>query len=182
MTKDNNKLGTFELNGIPPAPRGVPQIEVEFNIDANGIMNVSAMDKSTGKSNKITITNDKGRLSKSDIERMVNEAERFKEEDEKQRRKVAARNQLESYIFNVKQAVENAGDKLQQGDKDTISKICSETLTWLDSNSLADTDEFEFKLKEVQKSCSPIMSKLHQSASGGQGAERGHGPTVEEVD
>lgn len=184
MTKDNNKLGTFELTGIPPAPRRVPQIEVEFNIDANGIMNVSAMDKSTGKSNKITITNDKGRLSKADIDRMVNEAEKFKEEDDKQRQKITSRNQLESYIFNVKQAADNAGEKLQPSDKEIISKTCSEALSWLYSNSLADQEEFEFKLKEVQKICSPIMAKLHQSASGGQNtsASTGQGPTVEEMD
>ncbi|XP_061191839.1 heat shock protein 70 B2-like [Saccostrea echinata] len=183
MTKDNNKLGKFELNGIPPAPRGVPQIEVEFNIDANGILHVSAMDKSTGKSNKITITNDKGRLSKADIDRMVNEAEKYKDEDEKQRQKIAARNQLESYVFSVKQAAEEHGDKLPPEDKEKATSICSETLSWLDSNALAETDEFEFKLKEVQKVCSPIMAKLHgggQSQSGG--PSQGGGPTVEEMD
>ena len=147
MTKDNNKLGTFELNGIPPAPRGVPQIDVEFDIDANGILNVSAKDKSTGKSNKITITNDKGRLSKADIERMVNEAEKYKEEDDKQRQRIAARNQLESYVFTVKQAAEDTGDKLQSEDKETISRVCSETVSWLDNNALAEVDEYEFKLK-----------------------------------
>ncbi|XP_062612957.1 heat shock protein 70 B2-like [Saccostrea cucullata] len=183
MTKDNNKLGKFELNGIPPAPRGVPQIEVEFNLDANGILNVSAMDKSTGKSNKITITNDKGRLSKADIDRMVNEAEKYKDEDEKQRQRIAARNQLESYVFSVKQAAEEHGDKLPPEDKEKATSICSETLSWLDSNALAETDEFEFKLKEVQKVCSPIMAKLHgggQSQSGG--ASQDGGPTVEEMD
>lgn len=183
MTKDNNKLGKFELNGIPPAPRGVPQIEVEFNLDANGILNVSAMDKSTGKSNKITITNDKGRLSKADIDRMVNEAEKYKDEDEKQRQRIAARNQLESYVFSVKQAAEEHGDKLPPEDKEKATSICSETLSWLDSNALAETDEFEFKLKEVQKVCSPIMAKLHgggQSQPGG--ASQGGGPTVEEMD
>ncbi|XP_011436292.3 heat shock protein 68-like [Magallana gigas] len=184
MTKDNNKLGTFELNGIPPAPRGVPQIDVEFDIDANGILNVSAKDKSTGKSNKITITNDKGRLSKADIERMVNEAEKYKEEDDKQRQRIAARNQLESYVFTVKQAAEDTGDKLQSEDKETISRVCSETVSWLDNNALAEVDEYEFKLKEVQKVCSPIMAKLHQNGStGNQGpASSSQGPTVEEMD
>ncbi|XP_048759436.2 heat shock protein 70 B2-like [Ostrea edulis] len=184
MTKDNNKLGTFELNGIPPAPRGVPQIEVEFDIDANGILNVSAKDKSTGKSNQITITNDKGRLSKADIERMVSDAERYKEEDDKQRQRIGGRNQLESYVFSVKQATEENGDKLQSEDKETISSVCSETLSWLDNNALAEIDEYEFKLKEVQKVCSPIMAKLHQNGSsenpGHSGS--GQGPTVEEVD
>merc|ERR1719375_1151262 len=107
MTKDNNLLGKFELSGIPPAPRGVPQIEVTFDIDANGILNVSAADKSTGKSNKITITNDKGRLSKEDIERMVNEAESFAAEDAKIKEKVAAKNALESYAYSMKQTVED---------------------------------------------------------------------------
>merc|ERR1719393_66306 len=106
MTKDNNLLGKFELSGIPPAPRGVPQIEVTFDIDANGILNVSAADKSTGKSNKITITNDKGRLSKEDIERMVNEADAFKAEDEAQRDRVASKNALESYSYSMKQTIE----------------------------------------------------------------------------
>ena len=107
MTKDNNLLGKFELSGIPPAPRGVPQIEVTFDIDANGILNVSAQDKSTGKQNKITITNDKGRLSKDEIERMVEEAEKSRGEDEIQRDRVSAKNGLESYCFNIKQTMED---------------------------------------------------------------------------
>jgi len=107
MTKDNNLLGKFELTGIPPAPRGVPQIEVTFDIDANGILNVSAAEKSTGKENKITITNDKGRLSKEEIERMVNDAEKYKAEDEKQKDKISAKNSLESYCFNMKSTVED---------------------------------------------------------------------------
>merc|ERR1712043_98702 len=107
MTKDNNLLGKFELSGIPPAPRGVPQIEVTFDIDANAILNVSACDKSTGKENKISITNDKGRLSKEEIERMVNEAEKFKAEDDKQKDRISAKNGLESYCFNMKSSVED---------------------------------------------------------------------------
>merc|ERR1719229_1929781 len=107
MTKDNNLLGKFHLDGIPPAPRGGPQIEVTFDIDANGILNVSAQDKSTGKANKITITNDKGRLSKEEIERMVNEADKYREEDEKQRERVSAKNALESYAFSMKQTIED---------------------------------------------------------------------------
>ena len=193
MTKDNNLLGRFDLTGIPPAPRGVPQIEVFFDIDANGILNVSAVDKSTGKSNKITITNDKGRLSKEDIDRMVNDAERYKEEDEKQKEKVAARNRLESYIFSVKQAVNEAGDKLSDSDKEQANRECEQAVKWLDSNTLAEKDEFEHKLNELQKVCSPIMMKLHggsqsQGQSGGypgghtQGGYPSGGPTVEEVD
>lgn len=105
MTKDNHMLGKFELSGIPPAPRGVPQIEVTFDIDANGILNVSACDKSTGKESKITITNDKGRLSKEEIERMVNEAEKYRSEDEQQKERISAKNALESYCFNMKSTV-----------------------------------------------------------------------------
>lgn len=117
MTKDNNLLGTFNLTGIPPAPRGVPKIEVTFDLDANGILNVSAKEISTGKSEKITIKNDKGRLSKEDIDKMLKEAEMYRQEDEKQKERVTARNQLESYAFSVKQAVEEAGTKLSDTDK-----------------------------------------------------------------
>nr|UNE55959.1 heat shock 70 kDa protein cognate 2 [Paroster macrosturtensis] len=179
MTKDNNLLGTFNLTGIPPAPRGVPKIEVTFNLDANGILNVAAKDSSTGKSESITITNDKGRLSKADIERMLAEAEKYKGEDDKQREKVVARNQLEGYIFSAKQAVEDApAEKLTADDKKLVTEKCSAVLTWLDSNSLAEKEEFEDKLKELQKDCAPIMLKLHQGAQG----QGGKGPTVEEVD
>jgi len=117
MTKDNNILGTFNLTGIPPAPRGVPKIEVTFDLDANGILNVSAKEISTGKSERITIKNDKGRLSKEDIDKMLKEAEMYRQEDEKQRERVTARNQLEGYAFSVKQAVEEAGTKLSETDK-----------------------------------------------------------------
>ena len=184
MTKDNNLLGRFDLTGIPPAPHGVPQIEVFFDIDANGILNVSAVDKSTGKTNKITITNDKGRLSKDDIDRMVNDAEKYKAEDEKQREKIATRNKLESYVFSVKQAVGDAGDKLSDSDKNKVNKECEETVKWLDNNTLADKDEYEHKLDELQKTCSPLMMKLHQQGtqSNGSNASSGRGPTVEEMD
>ncbi|KRT80066.1 hypothetical protein AMK59_7494, partial [Oryctes borbonicus] len=152
MTKDNNLLGTFNLTGIPPAPRGIPKIEVTFDLDANGILNVSAKDISTGKSERITITNDKGRLSKEEIDRMLSEAEKYKTEDDKQREKIIARNQLESYIFSAKQAVEDApADKLSESDKKTVQEKCSQVLSWLDGNQLAEKDEFEDKLKELQK-------------------------------
>merc|ERR1712048_533801 len=126
MTKDNNILGKFELSGIPPAPRGVPQIEVTFDVDANGILNVSACDKSTGKSQKITITNDKGRLSKEDIERMVNDAERFKADDEAAKEKVAAKNELESYAYQMKTTMndEKLKDKVSDEDKKAINDAC----------------------------------------------------------
>lgn len=138
MTKDNHLLGKFELTGIPPAPRGVPQIEVTFDIDANGILNVSAVDKSSGKENKITITNDKGRLSKEEIERMVSDAEKFKKEDESQRDRISAKNSLESYCFNMKTTIadEKLADKIDAEDKKKITDAIEEALKWLETNSV----------------------------------------------
>lgn len=193
MTKDNNLLGKFELTGIPPAPRGVPQIEVTFDIDANGILNVSAVDKSTGKENKITITNDKGRLSKEEIERMVNEAEKYRSEDEVQRAKITAKNNLESYCFNMKSTVEDEKfkDKIPDSDRSTILTKCNETIQWLDNNQLAEKDEYEHKQKELEQICSPIITKMYQAAGGpppggmpgaAPGGAPGAGPTIEEVD
>ncbi|XP_002739626.1 heat shock 70 kDa protein 1A-like [Saccoglossus kowalevskii] len=183
MTKDNNRLGLFELSGIPPAPRGVPKIEVTFDIDANGILNVTAKDESTGKSNQITIKNERGRLSKEDIDKMVADAEKYKAEDDEQRERISVRNSLESYAFNVKAAVENPNveSKLNAQDKDAVLGKVKEVMNWLDNNSLATKDELQYKLEELQKSCSPIMSKLHAGQNGNAGAS-GQGPTVEEVD
>merc|ERR1711877_58109 len=165
MTKDNNMLGKFELTGIPPAPRGVPQIEVTFDIDANGILNVSATDKSTGKENKITITNDKGRLSKEEIEKMVNDAEKFKAEDEKQKERISAKNGLESYCFNMKTTIEDdkVKDKISEDDMKTITDKCDEAIKWLDANQLAEVEEFNDKQKEVESVCNPIITKLYQA-------------------
>jgi len=206
MTKDNNLLGKFELTGIPPAPRGVPQIEVTFDVDANGILNVNAEDKSTGKANKITITNDKGRLSKEDIERMVNEAEKYAEEDEIAKGKIAAKNSFESYIFNVKNTLddEKLKDKISADDRSTIEKKTAELLTWLDANQLGEKEEYEERQKELEAVVKPIFTKLYGGAGGGMpegfeggmpggaggaggapgaGSEGGYGgPTVEEVD
>jgi len=192
MTKDNNLLGKFELSGIPPAPRGVPQIEVTFDIDANGILNVSAADKSTGKQNKITITNDKGRLSKEDIENMVRDAEKYKDEDERQRQKISAKNALEAYAFSIKQTLDepNLKDKIGSNDKKTLLDKVDDVLKWLDSNQMAEKDEFEHKQKELQDVANPIMTKLYQGAGGptgtgmphGGGPTSGSGPTIEEVD
>jgi len=200
MTKDNNLLGKFELTGIPPAPRGVPQIEVTFDIDANGILNVSAVDKSTGRQNKITITNDKGRLTKDDIDRMVKEAEQYKNEDDNQRERITAKNALESYAFNMKSTVEDEKlkDKLTEADRKTILDKCTEIIRWLDSNQLAEKEEFEHKQKEIEGICTPIITKLYQSAGGmpggfpgapgaggpggAPGAGGAGGPTIEEVD
>uniref|UniRef100_A0A0K8VXS2 Heat shock protein 68 n=1 Tax=Bactrocera latifrons TaxID=174628 RepID=A0A0K8VXS2_BACLA len=195
MTKDNNLLGTFNLTGIPPAPRGVPKVDVTFDLDANGILNVTAKEMSTGNAKNITIKNDKGRLSQADIDRMVNEAEKYAEEDDKHRQRITARNQLESYVFGVKQAADEAGSKLSQSDKDRVLEKCKETIKWLDSNTTAEKEEFEYKLEELTKICSPIMTKMHQQAggaaqqpgncgqqSGGFGGGNYGGPTVEEVD
>ena len=139
MTKDNHLLGKFELSGIPPAPRGVPQIEVTFDIDANGILNVSAMDKSSGKENKITITNDKGRLSKDEIERMVSDAEKYKKEDESQRDRISAKNSLESYCFNMKTTIndEKLADKIDADDKKKITEAIEEALKWMEANQVS---------------------------------------------
>lgn len=206
MTRDNNLLGKFELSGIPPAPRGVPQIEVTFDIDANGILNVSAHDKSTGKQNKITITNDKGRLSKEEIERMVQEAEKYKEDDEKQKDRIKAKNDLESLAFNLKQTCEDekVKDKIPADDREKLVEKVKETLAWLDGNQMAEAEEFQDKQKELEQLSAPIMTKMYQAAGGapggmpggmpnfggegpagasaGAGAGAGKGPTIEEVD
>jgi len=206
MTKDNHLLGKFDLTAIPPAPRGVPQIEVTFDIDANGILNVSACDKSTGKVNKITITNDKGRLSKEEIERMVNDAETFKADDEKQKERISAKNGLESYCFNMKTTMEddNVKDKIAEDEKKTILDKCDETIKWLDANQLGEVEEFNDKQKEVEGVCNPIITKMYAAAGGAPdgmpegmggmpgmggmgggdsaGAGSGAGPTIEEVD
>ena len=184
MVKDNNLLGRFELAGIPPAPRGVPKIEVSFDIDANGIVNVSAKDQSTGKTNAITITNDTGRLSKGEIDRMVADAEKYKKEDEMQREKIAARNSLESYVYSVKQTAEdpNVMNKLNADDLEIVKNKTQEVMAWLDRNSMADKDEYEEKQKDLQQVCSPIMAKLHGQQQPQQGYSSSDGPTVEEVD
>merc|ERR1719223_2190312 len=164
MTKDNNLLGKFHLDGIPPAPRGVPQVEVTFDIDANGILNVSAQDKSTGKQNQITITNEKGRLSQSEIDRMVSEAEQYRAEDE-------ANKGLENYCFTIRNTLqeEKLKDKFEDGDKEKIEKAVQEALDWLDKNQLAEKDEFEAKQKELEGVVNPIMMKVYQAAGGGGG-------------
>lgn len=185
MTKDNHLLGRFQLSGIPPAPRGVPQIEVTFDMDANGILNVSAMDKSSGNTRSITITNDKGRLTKDEIERMLNEAKQYEQEDQEQRDKVTARNSLESYIYSVKQAAESSNERLSSSDKDKVKQTCEDIIQWLDNNTLAEKDEIEHKMKEAQSELSPIMTKLHkgsQNMGDNSATNTGKGPTIEEVD
>jgi len=169
MTKDNNLLGKFHLDGIPPAPRGVPQIEVTFDIDANGILNVSAQDKSTGKANQITITNEKGRLSESEIDRMVQEAEKYREENEQKKQKIEAKNGLENYCFTMRNTLrqERLADKFEGGTKEKIEKAVQDALDWLDKNRLAEKAEFESKQKELEGVVKPIMMKVYQAAGGG---------------
>ncbi|XP_024390791.1 heat shock cognate 70 kDa protein 2 [Physcomitrium patens] len=197
-TRDNNLLGKFELAGIPPAPRGVPQINVCFDIDANGILNVSAEDKTAGVKNKITITNDKGRLSKEDIEKMVQDAERYKNEDEQVKKKVDAKNGLENYAYNMRNTIkdEKISGQLSSDDKQKLEKAVNDAINWLDANQLAEVDEFEHKQKELENICNPIISHMYQGGVGGGGSPNsaggyagaanagagGAGPTIEEVD
>jgi len=184
LTKDNNILGKFELSGIPPAPRGIPKIEVTFDIDANGILNVTAKDTSTGKDEKITIRNDKGRLSQDDVDRMVAEAEKYKADDDKQRERIEAKNGLESYAYQVKNSIEEpqVRDKLSDTDRNMVSTKCDEVLHWLENNQTAEKDEFEYQRSELENVCKPIITKLYQSGSSGAEQSQGRGPTVEEVD
>merc|ERR1711904_511360 len=208
-TKDNNLLGKFELSGIPPAPRGVPQIEVTFDVDANGIINVSAVEKGTGKSNKIVITNDKGRLSKEEIERMLAEAEKYKAEDEAEAGRISAKNGLESYAYSLKNTLSDSkvDEKLDASDKEKLKAEIDKTISWLDENQTATKEEYEAQQKELEGVANPIMLKFYGGDSGmpggmpgggmpggpggfpgagGAGGAGGHGgddgPTVEEVD
>jgi L1 cell adhesion molecule like protein len=189
LTKHNNILGKFQLDGIPPAPRGVPQIEVAFHMDANGVLNVHATDKAGGKSNKITITNDKGRLSKEDIERMVSEAEKYKEEDNRHKERIDARNGLENYIYSVKNSTDDANvkAKLSEEERSTIETACKESLAWLESANELSTDDYAAQQKKLEGIVAPIVSKLYgqdQNQGQGQSANGGakEGPSVEEVD
>ncbi|KEY64602.1 hypothetical protein S7711_09614 [Stachybotrys chartarum IBT 7711] len=172
-TKDNNLLGKFELTGIPPAPRGVPQIEVTFDVDANGIINVSAVEKGTGKSNKIVITNDKGRLSKEDIERMLSDAEKFKEEDEAEGRRVSAKNGLESYAYSLRNTLNDpkVDEKIEAADKETLKTEIDKIVQWLDENQQATREEYEEHQKELEGIANPIMMKFY--GAGGEGGAPG---------
>ncbi|CRJ95487.1 hypothetical protein BN1708_002027 [Verticillium longisporum] len=200
-TKDNNLLGKFELTGVPPAPRGVPQIEVTFDVDANGIINISAVEKGTGKSNKIVITNDKGRLSKEEIERMLAEAEKYKEEDEAEGNRVSAKNGLESYAYSLRNTLSDpkVEEKLDESDKTTLTAEIDKCVAWLDENQQATKEEYEDRQKELEGVANPIMMKFYGAGGapggmpggmpggapggpGGPGATHDDGPTVEEVD
>lgn len=171
MTRDNNSLGKFHLDGIPPMPRGVPQIDVTFDIDANGILNVSAVEKSTGKENKITITNDKGRLSEDEIERMVAEAEQYAAEDEANKQKIEAKNALENYAYSMRNTLsdEKFASKIPESDKTTIDSKIQEAIDWLDQNQNAEKEEYEQKQKELESVILPILQNL----AGGEGGMPG---------
>jgi len=203
MTKDNNILGKFNLDGIPPMPRGQPQIDVCFDIDANGILNVSALEKSTGKENKITITNDKGRLSQDEIERMVSEAEKYKAEDDANRNRIEAKNGLENYCYSLKGSIsgDEVASKMDPADKTTLEGKIEEMISWLDSNPAAEKEEYEEKQKELEGIAMPILQKMGGAAGpGGMGGmpdmggmpggpggapaaeEPAGGPTIEEID
>ena len=186
FTRDNNMLGKFQLDGIPPMPRGVPQIEVVFDVDANGILNVSASEKSTGKSNKITITNDKGRLSKSEIERLVEEASKFEAEDKAKFAKVEARNSLESYLYNARNSLQEEKVKEKLGSEaETALEDIDEGLRWLESNQEEEKEVYENKLKEVEGRVKPTLMKLYQDAAKDfhpEDSSSSSGPRVEEVD
>jgi len=175
MTKDNHLLGKFNLEGIPPAPRGVPQIEVTFDIDANGILNVSAVDKGTGKQNKITITNDKGRLSKEEIEKMVSEAEKYKGEDDIMKKRIEAKNSFENYCFQMKNTLndEKLKSVFTEDDKKLIEETSKEGLQWLESNPMAEPEDIEKKQKEIEAKYNPIMMRVYQAAGGAAGGAGG---------
>ena len=173
LTKDNNRLGDFHLDGIPPMRRGVPQIVVTFDIDSDGILSVSAKETSTGKDKKIEIKNDGGRLSAEEIDRMVREAELHKEEDEKFKKVIEAKNGLENYIYSIKNSIndETLKDKLEEVDKQTMLDKSDEINTWLEANQSALVEEYDAKKKELEGVCMPIMSKLYsQNTEAGGGA------------
>ena len=180
FTKDNNKLGEFNLNGIPPMPRGQPQIEITYDVDANGILNVSALEKSSGKSEKITVTNDKGRLSKDDIERMVKEAEKFKEEDKKEGEKVDARNNLESYVYQVKSSIEDdkLKEKLEERDIKKINKKVDSIIKLLEDGNDYEKEDYESKMKDLERSFNKVVNKVYEQGNDINQEE----PNVQEVD
>jgi len=179
MTAGNNLLGNFELSGIPPAPRGVPQIEVTFDMDANGILNVSAKDKNTGKSNNITITNESGRLSADEIERMVNDAEKYAEEDKRAAERVEAKNGLEGYVYQVRNSIreDNIKAKLSDEDVQTVNEAVEDTTHWLDTNQQATKDDYDTKKKAFEEKIMPIMAKIYADQGQGGGMPGGFDPS-----
>ena len=200
LTKDNNTLGNFQLEGIPPMPRGVPQIDVTFDIDANGILNVSAIEKTVGTEKKITIKNDKGRISDDEIERLVTEAERYKAEDEANKGRIEGKNNLENYALQMKSSIndENLAGRLSEDAKQNIVSAIANITTWLDNNQSAEKEEFERKQKELEGICLPLLqaamsgsadanakannAKDNTSAKADFSSSYADGPTIEEID
>merc|ERR1711966_633927 len=181
MTKDNHMLGKFEMGGIPPAPRGQPQIEVTFEIDSNGILNVGAEDKGTGKAEKITITNDKGRLTQEEIDRMVQEAEEFADEDKKVKERIDAKNAFDGYLHSLKSAVEGSlKDKIEDEEAQTVKDAMEDGQSWMDSNPEVDAEDIKEKHKEIEGICAPIISK-HYGGAGGEGGAGGDDEDDEEA-
>ena len=186
-TKDNNKLGEFTLTDIPPMPRGKPEIEVSFDIDANGILNVTALEKSTGKSNKVEITNDKSRLSREDVERMKEEAETYAQEDEIFRETVEAKNSLEGYCLSMQNALDDVKSKISEDDTNKVKNIITDTLKWLENNQKADKEEYVNKRKEVETMCKPMMEEMSKNMGMSKEIpekvdQTYSGPNIEEVD
>ena len=190
MTKDNRQLGKFELGGLPPAPRGVPQIEVGFDVDANGILSVSAADKVSGKTQSITITEEKGRLSEEEIERMVAEAEHFADEDAAARAAVEARNGLEAYLYSLKQQGEAEGGAMTPEDREELGACAAEGLNWLEAHEVATVEELTAKRAEVEAVATPIVKRAYEATAGSSEGEEGpieaeeedSGPQVEEME
>ena len=200
MTKDNNLLGKFELSGIPPLPRGVPKIKVNYSIDENGILNVIATEESSGKSGNITITNDKGRLSPEEIKRMVDEAQKHQKDDERAKEKVEARNHLDSYAHQIKKTItdEKIKDKITEQDRNVIEEAVKNCIEWLEKNITAEKEEIDDQRQELEKKVGPIMTKLYQESGGmpqpgtqpnnftsqdfDQDTSNKSGPKIEEVD
>ncbi|GER40838.1 heat shock 70 kDa protein [Striga asiatica] len=172
LTKDCHELGSFELKGIPPAPRGVPQIEVTFEVDVNGILQVTAQDKAGKKSKSITITNDKGRLTEQEIEDMIREAEEFAEEDKNVREKIEAKNKLETYIFNMRNTIQDKfADSVEHEDQEKIESALRDANEWLDENPSAEKDEFDEKMKELEDLCNPIVRRAYEKSGGARGSD-----------
>merc|ERR1719420_2927566 len=180
MTKSNRLLGQFELQNIPPAPRGVPQIEVSFDVDANGILSISAHDKATGKLESLTITSEKGRLSEEEIERMVAEAEEFAEQDNIEKEKIQSKNELEAYLYNLKNSVndDDAGGlkgKLSPDDEATLSQTIEDGLVWLEDHPSADKEDYDGKQKEIEQISNPILKRAYEEAARAGGGGGGGG-------
>merc|ERR1711871_274561 len=181
MTKDNRVLGSFQLDGLPPSPRGVPQIEVSFDVDANGILQVSAEDKASGKTQKITITSDKGRLSEEEIERMIQEAEENAEADKAMKEQVEAKNQLEAYLYSLRTSAEDTlKDKLSSEDKETLINTAKDALSWLDEHNDEDKETYDEKRKEVEDVATPIISAAYNAGAPGTAPGEHDAPVEEE--